>query len=234
MNKSKSQKRIAPFSLSYLIRVAVQDLKMPITAVVGYSELLNSAERPSSKQMTKYFLKLKKNSTWASNAIMGFNQMVQVIEGDSPLIEIDEVDIIATVKKVIRRFNGNYNPNQIRLKIASRKYKCKTDPNHLLTILTQLIDAHVHSHCEALPMEIEVSKKAGNVNIVLHTEPPLFATYNTSLLNSFFKAKNSVMLSTCSLGINLTLAKYLADQLEISISAETTIFQNTNLIISLK
>ncbi len=211
---------------SDFVRTVSHELKLPMTSIKGYSELmLHGIAGPVSDQQ-KQFLNTIRSNVERMAVLVSDLADISRIEAGRIKIDLRAVDVSQAVQEALKQLQTSLETKRqaVTLGVPPDLPRARTDPGRLVQILTNLLSnankysppgAAIRIQAEAAPPLIRVS--------VVDTGYGIAPTDQEKLFTAFFRSEEPNIRQESGWGLGLHLCRRLVEVLggEITVSSLT-------------
>lgn len=214
-----------------IIASIAQDLRQPISSVIGYTDLLLSESVGILGALQRKFLERVKASTERTNALIG--NLIQITALDSGNVQItpEAVDLTSVIDNSIGETSGQMREKNISLRVdlSENLPRMHTDKDAVQQILTHLLS----NAGAATPNEGEILLRARSESRNGHAESVLMEVADSGegipeddlprVFSRLYRADNPLIQGVGDTGVGLSIAKTLTEALGGSIWVESAL-----------
>lgn len=205
-------------SKSEFVRHVSHELKLPMTAIKGYAELMLNGVTGAISDQQKQFLNIIRNNVERMTVLVSDLSDISRIESGRIRIELRGVDVPATVTESIKQLQTAFtSKNQtVHLQLPPAAPPARTDASRLNQVLTNLLsNASKYSPAEArIQVRVEPDPKAGLIRIsVADSGYGISPADQAKLFTPFFRSEEPNIRQEQGWGLGLHLCKRLVEVL---------------------
>lgn len=203
-------------SKSEFVRTVSHELKLPMTAIKGYAELmLNGVSGPINDQQ-RQFLNVIRSNVERMTVLVSDLSDISRIESGRIRIELRAVDVAHTVKETLKSLQGAFTDrNQtVHLNLPGALPPARTDPVRLMQVLTNLLsNANKYSPAGAtITVTVEAAPPFLRISVA-DTGYGISPADQAKLFTPFFRSEEAHIRQEQGWGLGLHLSKRLVDVL---------------------
>lgn len=230
--KLNKQYEFDSFKTNVLITVA-HELRTPLTVILGHLQLI-ADKKIKPENFNVYFEKIKNSSQGILNKM---SEIITLLKEDKTKTEIkqEEVPVQPFLKGLFFGFEGIARIKKIQLVFSSRlplKHRITTDPTILSGILNNLVVNAIKFSSSDTKIKMDVSYDGKDLIIKVIDNGVGISAENQNLIFNKF-SRLSATSFTDGFGIGLAIVKQSTEQLQGSISVESTLGKGSTFTLSL-
>ena len=208
--------RAAVEARDQFLSVAAHELRTPITAITGFSALLDRemASRNDPVRVNRFVRRLADAGTRLSLLVDDMLDVSRIRLGELPL-RIGEVDLRALIDRVVQRYAEQEVAVQPRFEIALPEVPClvHADEDRLDQVMSNVIDNAIKYSGEGQPIGISLVGDAdGYLLRVQDTGIGLPLNDLESIFRPFGRASNAISSNVPGLGIGLFISRNIVER----------------------
>lgn len=185
------------------------ELRMPLTAISGYTELLLfETVGPVNERQTAFLSMVQAYAEKATRALDGFVELAR-IQSCYPGIELEPVELAACVDKVVSCLKPDIHAKGQMLTVqASTRPRVYADPRGLILVLTGLLkNAHMYTPARG-QIILTVEQDADFARIAIaDTGIGITPEEGGRIFDKFYRGKHPVVQEQFGLGLDLYLVE---------------------------
>ncbi len=206
------------------VSMASHELKTPLTAIIGYLDLLNSSKKKLNKDEQHYLDNIQSSSTRLKMLVEDILEVSRIEQGRITF-EYSIVSASEMANKVVDTLLPKANEKKIELILNNQLEKnqdlIKVDASRLEQILVNLVGNSI-KYTEKGIVEVVVGKEDEKIKIsVEDTGIGMSSEEKESLFGKFNRIKNEKTIKVEGSGLGLWITKQLTEQMKGKISVES-------------
>jgi len=191
-----------------LVHMIIHDLRNPLTAVLGYLEILETCEMDNLTDSGKRYVKSAKVSTEMLNRMISTVLDVSRIESGSLTLALTEFDMVLVVREVLARLESLKGNREIVLELPERPILLVADQG----IISRVIENLLGNSFKFTPAEgrirLTVNSNGDHVSFsVENTGEGIPAEYHRKIFEKFWQVESNQRKRKYSTGLGLTFCK---------------------------
>ena len=209
------------------LSMASHELKSPLTAIIGYAELLGDTLEEEKilsdgKMVQKKYLKNISNSVGRLNTLIEDLLNVSRIEQNRLPVSLVETDLSQITADIIDEMSILANEKDLEIKKdISCKAKISADPERLKQIIVNLISNAI-KYTPKGSVEIKIKEEGDNVLLIVSdTGLGMSAENMKNLFSKFYRVKTADTAGISGTGLGLWIAKEIAQKMSGDLRAES-------------
>lgn len=196
--------------------IATHDLGTPVTAIQGYTHLLDAGKEKFSKDTKENIAALSEASERLKQLT---DDLLQVARSDSGVIKISptEINLYDSITAAITQLQPQAASRSVKFvfKPISKKVMVLADVEKVAEVMENLLSNAVKYNKEKGTVTVTLSKKAGKAEVsVTDTGIGIPAAKQRQVFQKFFRAQQNGAESVPGTGLGLFLVKVLLKKME--------------------
>lgn len=208
-----------------LISIVTHELRLPLTSIKGYSDILRGGMAGEVSESQKQLLQtIRNNADWMNTLISDLSD-ISKIEAGRLLIEAGEIDVAASVNEAITAVRPQIDSRSQTLTVDLPSLpSVLSDPRRVVQLTADLLtNASMYTAANG-HITVRAQSEAGTVRVsVTDTGVGISADDLPKLFTPFFRSEHPVVREHKGWGLSLHLAKMLAETLGGDLGVETTL-----------
>lgn len=219
---------------SQFVSMVAHELKTPLTAVLGYLDVLNDDSLLIPKEKQKHYLQRSELRLKSSLDLVNDLLDISRIELNSKYREIIDVDFEEIINQSLELHELDIKKNGIKvfINVENNLPKIKLDKTEASKIITNLLSNAIKYN--KVNGKIIINLKASNHYLIIDIKDTgigLRETDRTKLFQQFFRVKNKYTRSISGTGLGLSIVKRLVEVNHGKISVESEYEKGTKFTI---
>jgi signal transduction histidine kinase len=223
-------------SKSEFVRTVSHELKLPMTSIKGYTDLVLFGVAGPLTDQQKQFLGIIRANVERMAVLVSDLSDISRIEAGRIKIELRGVDLAATAQEAAASFKAQLDAKrqQLLVNLPADLPRARTDPSRLMQILTNLLSNA--SKYSAADTTITLSAEAAPPFLHIHVADNGYGISPADqgkLFTAFFRSEEPRIRQEPGWGLGLHLTKRLVEVLGGEITAQSTLGQGSTFSFTL-
>ena len=219
----------------HFISIAAHELKTPLTAISGYSQLLKKSKIIKNAKKRKIFLGIVDNESRRLSKLVSEMLDLSRIDMGATRYNIEEVNIYEIMENIGYEFRNVIQKKRIgyEFKLDKNLPKIKTDKDKLHEIITNLVS---NSLKYSIKGKITVTAKKKKKNIlfaVADTGKGIPKKYHKRIFERFFQVDSTLSREVGGTGLGLSIVKEYVETLGGKIWFKSKVGKGTTFFVKL-
>ncbi len=211
-------------SKSEFVRTVSHELKLPMTAIKGYAELMLNGVSGAITDQQRQFLNVIRTNVERMTVLVSDLSDISRIESGRIRIELRAVDVAHTVKEALKSLQNALTAKgqTVQLHLPSALPPARTDPGRLMQVLTNLLsNANKYSPAGAtLTIRVEAAPPFLRLSVA-DTGYGISPADQAKLFTPFFRSEEANIRQEQGWGLGLHLSRRLVEVLGGTISVQS-------------
>jgi two-component system phosphate regulon sensor histidine kinase PhoR len=213
-----------------LIGNITHELKTPLAMIMGYAETLLENNNLTEEQLNKFIKTIYKSSNNLNNLINDILELHK-LESEGKNFTVKEAIYI---KDIVDELKQQYSDTTKQLHINSKDNKIYIIYDHLMSILTNLID-NALKYSQGKNIYLNISKNNDELQIIIDDEgPKIPMSEKNRIFERFYTIHKSKHRSETGTGLGLSIVKHIVSLYEGKINLTYNEFGGNKFEITLK
>ena len=220
------------------------DLRTPITAIRGYTELLlTSGERMNEAQRTNYLNNIIKRATQMEQIISDIVELTR-LESNSNEFQFTDVSISELLDELCMMYESDLEHTKKTLSLSIPETDpliVRADPKKISRVFENLISNAINYTFEEAEIKVKAWREGDSKDLssqvikidIIDNGIGIHENENANIFDRFYRAKNSGQ-NIKGTGIGLSIVKTIIDHHDAQITVESTIGMGTTFHITMK
>lgn len=207
---------------SEFVRTVTHELKIPMTSIKGYTDLLKMVG-PLNAQQEQFVVIIRSNVERMSLLVSDLSDIARMESGRLK-VELQSLDLRVLLPEALNQLSSQVQARQqtLALDLPAELPSVRSDPARLSQIVTNLVsNAHKYSP-DGTPIRVTAAVEGARVRVSVRDQGSGIAPADQSrLFTQFFRSEDPVVREQTGWGLGLHITRRLVELLGGEISVQT-------------
>ena len=212
------------------VSVVTHELRIPMTSIKGYSDLLRQGAVGPVNEMQTNFLGVIRNNVDRMSALVSDLSDISRIETGRLKIDLKPLSMAAHVEEVLGSLQPRLDEKKqiLELEVPDDLPKVYADPNRVVQVLTNLLSNAWKYTPESGCIRLTAAPGAGSVRVmVTDTGIGISPEDQDKLFSQFFRSEDPLVREQQGWGLGLNVARRLVEVMGGEIGCESALGQGS-------